>query len=128
MIRLKNIILALLGFSPAMAACNDNDVVTNVNPEVKTGDVRIYATTTTLTRDLTVDYVDFSDKDNLAPTAITLNPAEKYQTMDGFGAAVTGATCYNLLLMAPEDRKKFLIETFSDKDGFGFSYIRISIG
>lgn len=128
MIRLKNIILALLGFSPAMAACNDNDVVTNVNPEVKTGDVRIYATTTTLTRDLTVDYVDFSDKDNLAPTAITLNPAEKYQTMDGFGAAVTGATCYNLLLMAPEDRKKFLVETFSDKDGFGFSYIRISIG
>ena len=62
MIRLKNIILALLGFSPAMAACNDNDVVTNVNPEVKTGDVRIYATTTTLTRDLTVDYLDFGGK------------------------------------------------------------------
>ena len=27
----------------------------------------------------------------------------RYQTMDGFGAAVTGSTCYNLMRMAPED-------------------------
>ena len=74
------------------------------------------------------DAVNFSPKDNLAPTTITLNPAEQYQTMDGFGAAITGSTCYNLLLMKPADRHAFLTETFSDKDGFGFSYIRISIG
>lgn len=30
--------------------------------------------------------------------------------------------------MTPADRAKFLTETFSDKDGLGFSYIRISIG
>ena len=30
--------------------------------------------------------------------------------------------------MTPTDRAKFLTETFSDKDGLGFSYIRISIG
>lgn len=41
---------------------------------------------------------------------------------------ITGSTCYNLLLMKPADRHAFLTETFSDKDGFGFSYIRISIG
>ena len=38
--------------------------------------------------------------------------------MDGFGAAITGSTCYNLLLMKPADRHAFLTETFSDKDGF----------
>ncbi len=48
--------------------------------------------------------------------------------MDGFGAAITGATCFNLLQMKPEDRHAFLTETFSDDKGFGFSYIRISIG
>ena len=30
---------------------------------------------------------------------IVLNPAVKFQEMDGFGAAITGSTCYNLLKM-----------------------------
>ena len=61
-------------------------------------------------------------------TVIVLNPAVSYQEMDGFGAAVTGSSCYNLMQMSPADRRKFLIETFSDKEGLGFSYVRISIG
>ena len=61
-------------------------------------------------------------------SVITLNSKVKFQEMDGFGAAVTGSTCYNLMQMTPADRAKFLTETFSDKDGLGFSYIRISIG
>lgn len=61
-------------------------------------------------------------------TVIILNPTVSYQEMDGFGAAVTGSSCYNLMQMSPADRRKFLIETFSDKDGLGFSYVRISIG
>lgn len=61
-------------------------------------------------------------------SVITLNPAVKYQEMDGFGAAVTGSTCYNLMQMTPADRAKFLHQTFSEKGGLGFSYIRISIG
>ena len=81
-----------------------------------------------LTRDLTRDAVNFSSKDNLAPTSITLDPTEQFQTMDGFGVAITGATCFNLLQMKPADRHAFLTETFSDDKGFGFSYIRISIG
>lgn len=128
MIRIKNTILALIGFSPVIAACNNNEVVVNESSDDLTGDVKIYSTTTTLTRDLSLEYINFSDKDNLAPTSITLNPAERFQTMDGFGAAITGSTCYNLLLMKPEDRKNFLTETFSETYGFGFSYIRISIG
>ncbi|WP_291527933.1 glycoside hydrolase family 30 protein [Bacteroides sp. UBA939] len=61
-------------------------------------------------------------------SVITVNRAVRYQEMDGFGAAVTGSTCYNLMQMLPADRARFLKETFSDKDGLGFSYIRISIG
>lgn len=67
-------------------------------------------------------------KVSASESVITINPTVRYQEMDGFGAAVTGSTCYNLMQMTPTDRTKFLTETFFDKNGLGFSYIRISIG
>lgn len=57
-----------------------------------------------------------------------LDPKVKFQTIDGFGAALTGSSCYNLMKMKNADRKAFLKKTFSVEDGFGMSYIRISIG
>lgn len=59
---------------------------------------------------------------------ITLTPATTYQEMDGFGYAITYSACYNLLKMAPADRKAFLTRTFSHTEGYGVSYVRISIG
>ena len=59
---------------------------------------------------------------------LTLDKDEKFQTIDGFGAAITGAACYNLMKMSAEDRTEFLTRTYSVDKGFGFSYIRISIG
>ena len=47
--------------------------------------------------------------------------------MDGFGAAITGSTGYNLIQMTQENRTKFLTETFSDKEGYGFSLSLIHI-
>ena len=95
---------------------------------IPTGSVLSYTTTADLTCDLKADTIRLDGESGDAPVRITLNPEEQYQTMDGFGAAVTGSTCYNLLQMTPEDRHAFLTETFSHDDGFGFSYIRISIG
>ena len=94
---MKNIALTLLGCFTILAACSNSDDAEKPVAPVPTGDVTIYTTTNSLTRDLARDAVNFSSKDNLAPTSITLNPAEQYQTMDGFGAAITGATCFNLL-------------------------------
>lgn len=91
-------------------------------------DVTTYVTTTDRSYDLTKTEVNFNAKTSLSPTRITLDPETTYQTMDGFGAALTGSSCYNLLLMQPQDREKFLKETFSEKEGFGHSYIRIAIG
>ena len=85
-------------------------------------------TTAYRTKDLAKEAVNFSKKDNMAPSLITIDSSQRFQEMDGFGAAITGSSCYNLLLMKPEDRTAFLKETFSPDNGFGFSYIRISIG
>ena len=61
-------------------------------------------------------------------TPIRLTPEKTFQTMDGFGAALTGSSCYNLMRMAEGDRKALLRRTFSPTEGLGFSYIRVSIG
>jgi glucosylceramidase len=72
--------------------------------------------------------VAFSEKSGTSLSTITLDPADRYQSIDGFGAAVTGSTCYNLLKMSQQNRTRFLKETFSPTEGMGYSYIRISIG
>ncbi len=59
---------------------------------------------------------------------MTLHPEVRYQEMEGFGAAVTGSTAYNLLKMSNEARKALLTETFDPVNGMGYSYIRVSIG
>ena len=51
-----------------------------------------------------------------------------YQTVDGFGLAITQASCYNLLVMKAEDRRAFLEEIFSREKGIGSSLIRVCIG
>ncbi len=92
------------------------------------GDVSVLVTTADLTRDLAWDGADFGSASNMSPNTIRLDPTQRYQTMDGFGTALTGSASYNLMKMAPTDRKKFLTETFSDTEGYGHSYIRVAIG
>ncbi len=90
--------------------------------------VTIYVTTSSRSLDLSKQSVEFNSKPSMSPSTITLTPSVTYQTMDGFGVAITGSTCYNLMLMKQVDRTKFLTETFSPNEGLGFSYVRISIG
>ena len=60
--------------------------------------------------------------------SIRLHADETYQTMDGFGFAMTYSACYNLLQMPSEARRELLTRTFSLTQGYGASYVRISIG
>lgn len=118
-----------LGLLMACSSSNENDnPLPNPQPQPESGDVALLITTTQLDRDLSKETIAFDKKDNLAPTRIKIDASKTYQQMDGFGAAITGSTCFNLMQMKAADRTKFLTETFSDKDGLGFSYIRIAIG
>ena len=128
---LRRILMGSVGMLATLAACSNsgNNSEGPEVPPVETGkDVTLYVTTTTRSKDLSKEGVNFSSKDNLSPTTITLDPGVRYQEMDGFGAAITGSTCFNLLQMTDGDRSKFLTETFADTNGLGFSYIRIAIG
>lgn len=112
----KKHLLAWCGMACMMAACTPT-------PEK----VEMLVTTNDRAKEFAKDEIALGTKGENA-LRIALNHAERHQTMDGFGAAVTGSTCYNLLKMTPENRTRFLKETFSETEGLGFSYIRVSIG
>ena len=73
-----------------------------------------YITTSDRVFDLREDTLSFTDAD-VPGSVMTISPdtTVRYQTMDGFGAAITGATCFNLSLMPEKVRRQFLDETFS---------------
>ncbi len=59
---------------------------------------------------------------------IRVDVAERFQQMDGFGAAVTGSAAYLLhRKMNPDHRRALLEELFTPK-GIGLSYLRMTIG
>jgi len=57
-----------------------------------------------------------------------LPSGKTFQTVDGFGLAITQASCYNLLKMSASDRTAFLTEVFDRERGMGSSLIRVCIG
>lgn len=108
---------------------NANQPATQPQPEAPVGEVRVITTTASRSSDLQESTLPFSRKSGMeTATTIKLIPSETYQTMDGFGVAITGSTCYNLMRMTAENRRLFLTETFSDQSGYGFSYCRVAIG
>jgi glucosylceramidase len=122
--RIYQFIVLILATAGAWA-CDDGN---NHTEESATGDVTVYVTTHTRSQDFSKQAVNFSNEPGSPAATITLNPGQRYQTMDGFGAAVTGSSSYNLLKMTRDNRTKFLKETFSQTEGMGYNYIRISIG
>ena len=87
----------------------------------------VYTTDGTRTYSLTQTALTGEKSDNIR-SAIVLKPTETFQSIDGFGFAITYSSSYNLLKMSQEDRTQLLTKTFSPSDGYGVSYVRISIG
>ena len=114
----------------AGTSCNDEKYAVPDDPQPVTvrGDVKGLVTTATRNYDLTEKGYDFSSKDNMSPRTVKLLPSTQYQEIDGFGAAITGSTAYNLLKMTKEARTAFLKKTFSTTEGYGMSYVRVPIG
>ena len=60
---------------------------------------------------------------------IEVNPAQKFQTIEGFGFSLTGGSAQAILKLDKAKKEALLQELFSNKkDAIGLSYLRISIG
>ncbi|CAH1780676.1 unnamed protein product, partial [Owenia fusiformis] len=65
---------------------------------------------------------------NSEPTngfSVNVNNATRYQTMDGFGAAITNAAAYNIY---NSPQRSQIINDLFGQNGIGISYIRITMG
>ncbi|MFA6832618.1 MAG: glycoside hydrolase family 30 beta sandwich domain-containing protein [Bacteroidaceae bacterium] len=128
------LIITMIGFI-LLVSCGSSNSISDDPPGkggitdgTVTGKATVYMTSATGIYSLTKISLDILSGDNNKSADIEINPSQTYQTMDGFGAAITYSTAYNLLKMSQTDRTNFLRKTFSDTDGYGFSYVRISIG
>lgn len=66
---------------------------------------------------------------NNQDSVIEVNAQKSYQTIDGFGFALTGGSAQLLMKMSPEKRKALLKELFAtDHNNIGISYLRVTIG
>ena len=60
---------------------------------------------------------------------LTVDDAQHFQTMDGFGFALTGGSAQLLMRMGAAQRTALLKKLFTTgDDGIGVSYLRVSIG
>lgn len=70
----------------------------------------------------------FNNAKNSGPV-IDVNDSVRFQTMDGFGFALTGGSAQLLMQMGSKQRSALLKELFTTKGtAIGVSYLRISIG
>lgn len=70
----------------------------------------------------------FSKKNNSNPT-IEVDDQKTYQTMDGFGFALTGGSATHIVKMSPENRAALIKELFAlEGNDIGISYLRLSVG
>jgi glucosylceramidase len=75
------------------------------------------------------DSVFFGQVNRNRGTAIIIDENHQFQSVDGFGFAITGGSAELLMKMTPAARKKTLQETFGNNgEGIGVSYLRLSIG
>lgn len=94
------------------------------------GDVGFWLTTLNRAALFAPQNVDlhFSNATNRFPT-INVQDNRRFQSIDGFGFALTGGSAELLMRMAPAARSALLKELFSTEgNGIGVSYLRISIG
>ncbi|HEY3515052.1 MAG TPA: discoidin domain-containing protein [Kribbella sp.] len=61
-------------------------------------------------------------------TTITLDPRTTYQTMDGFGAALTDSAAAVLYRLSPADREQTMRKLFDPQQGIGVSFLRQPVG
>lgn len=119
------LLLLAIGFT----ACDETvkPPVNNNGNTIKEGDVDVWLTTGNeayLMRQR--DGINFSR--DLGDFTITVDSLQTYQTMDGFGAALTGSSAYLLNRLPVARRDSILRDLFDPAKGIGINYLRLTIG
>lgn len=64
-----------------------------------------------------------------AGTTITVDPTQRFQTMEGYGAAMTNSSAWLLQnRLSTGQRDRLMEDLFSTADGAGLNYLRVAMG
>ena len=99
-----------------LCACNcteNGDSDKPEGPADETKDVTAYVTTADMKNLFRKSVFSFTDLNVLDSYNVRYDKTSLGKEIDGFGLAVTTATCYNLMRMSQDDRTAFLKEIFS---------------
>lgn len=88
---------------------------------------RLWVTTADKSKLFAESSIAFGKPSTMSPNVVKFTD-ETFQSVDGFGAAVTISSCYNILKMSKDARTRFLRQVFDPQTGAGVSLIRICIG
>ena len=121
-------ILVLAALSCSSKSKNDSTGTTPVTPPIAAVDSVSYWVTDPANNLLFLKRTVAQRAANNAAGTIAIDPATTYQTVDGFGYALTGGSAQHLSAMSTAARQAFLTELFDSTNGLGVSYLRISIG
>lgn len=125
---------AFLGLLLSLGSCgSEKDPDPGINPTddpKEIGKAKVWLTTGDQSKLLAIetDIAIIESREMSFPT-ITINPNEKLQQIDGFGAALTGSSAYlfNKKLNTSQ-RNQILQDLFSTNTGIGISYLRLTMG
>ncbi len=94
------------------------------------GTANVWITNGDMTKLLSKQTTGASIYDNDATTdpSISVDFAQQYQEIEGFGAALTGSSANVINAMAPAQKEALLKDLFSPETGIGLSYLRLTIG
>ena len=127
-------LFAVIGlFALCSCACGSKEDPVKPEPDPQPGpqsevfDATLWTTTFDKSLNFAKSGVAFGKAATMSPNVVRFTE-ETFQTVDGFGLAITQASCYNLLRMSQEDRTKLLTELFSPTAGAGSSLILVCIG
>ena len=126
-------LIAGLGLMSLSCSSEDEPRYEPPKPPEPVGEVigSVEAWTTTGSRAKLLSQQDDIDIFNVTDTqnpVITINSSERYQEIEGFGAALTGSSAYLINGMDSSSKSSLLNELFDPEDGIGLSYLRMSIG
>lgn len=74
------------------------------------------------------DVIETSENSGQENTKITIDTRDKFQEIDGFGAALTESSAYLIANMEKTSRDKLLKDLFSVEEGIGINFIRLPLG
>ncbi len=127
-LKISAIFFLIVLFSFITTGCTENNKKPLPPSPKHTNDgVRVYMTSASQLS-LLSEQNSISFSRDIGSFTLVLDSTTLYQSIVGYGAALTGSSAYLLRLLPENERTKILKDLFDPSQGIGISYLRISIG